>query len=61
MLEIALGISVVLNVALAIRCLVWKQGANGLVVYMKKKDTHHRQRKRRQSVSESFFTSRSEL
>lgn len=37
MLEIALGISVVLNVALAIRCLVWKQGANGLVVYMKKK------------------------
>lgn len=56
MLEIALGISVVLNAALAIRCLIWKQGANGLVAYMKKKGyTPPTKEETAECIRESFY------
>lgn len=61
MTAIALGISVVLNAALAIRCLIWKKGADGLVIYMKKKGyTPPTKEETAECIRESF-TSRSEI
>lgn len=61
MTHIVLAASIAANIYLAIRCLVLKKGAEGLVIYMKKKGYTPPSKKETAECIREAFTNRTEL
>lgn len=61
MATIILGASIAMNTFLVIRCLILKKGAEGLIIYMKKKEYTPPTREETTECIREAFTNRTEL